>query len=319
MRFLKGMIKSLLRHRIYVSFHPTSYIPSFSFNLSFFSFILILISIVLFFSFSMFDYLKNVDYYALKIENEMLKSKLNKIIKVADESMEYLDSVKRVQIQLASIIKDNRLNSFNNLSSDLGYSRNIGGPTFSQSIRLRNAFERIDYSSLNEKEIIGNYKNIKEEAEKRLSSYEDVINYITTRFNHQRSLPSGWPVKGNITSGYGYRIHPFTLSYDFHSGVDIANEPGSDIRATADGVVRYSGWAMGYGLCVIIDHGFGYSTLYGHLSQSFVREGDVVKKNSVIGKLGSTGTSTGPHLHYEVWEYGSTKNPINYMENRKGG
>jgi murein DD-endopeptidase MepM/ murein hydrolase activator NlpD len=128
-------------------------------------------------------------------------------------------------------------------------------------------------------------------------------------------MPAGWPVYGNITSPYGYRIHPFTLSYDFHSGVDIANQPGSDVKVTADGVVRYTGWAMGYGLCVIVDHGFGYSTLYGHLSQSMVNNGEIVKSGQVIARLGSTGTSTGPHLHYEVWEYGVTRNPAKFLQN----
>lgn len=312
MRFLNKIIKSLFRHKIYISFNPTSYLPSFTFNLSFFSFIVIFISLTIFISFSMFNYLKNVDYYALKIENKILRQKIKNIMIVANESLDYLDSVKRTQIQISKIIGDNKL------KEEFGsVSVGIGGPQSSDALRLRKAFENLDYSKLNEKEVIESYKNIKSESEKRLGSYDSVINYITTRFNHSKSLPKGWPVNGNITSGYGYRIHPFTLSYDFHSGIDISNSPGTDIKSTADGVVRYTGWAMGYGLCVIIDHGFGYSTLYGHLSQSLVNQGDVVKRGQVIARLGSTGTSTGPHLHYEVWEYGVTRNPVKYMDNYK--
>jgi murein DD-endopeptidase MepM/ murein hydrolase activator NlpD len=246
----------------------------------------------------------------LIIENKILKKKIKNIIETADDSIEYLDSVKRTQNQISKIIGNNEY------KRDFT-SVNIGGPNSGQSYNLRKAFENLDYSKLNEKEIIDVYKNIKSESEKRLSSYDEVINYITTMFNHTKSVPTGWPVAGNITSGYGYRIHPFTLSYDFHSGIDISNLPGTDIKTTADGIVRYTGWAMGYGLCVIIDHGFGYTTLYGHLSQSLVNQGDVVKRGQIIAKLGSTGTSTGPHLHYEVWEYGITTDPSKFLNDYK--
>lgn len=307
MHYIKKLIKSLLRHKIYINFSPTSYIPSFTINISFLSAFLISIIFIVFISFSMFDYFKTADYYALKIENRILKNKIDKILVTARESLDYLNFAKRTSKQIAKIT-DSDINKESSLNG-------IGGPQYSESLKLRNIIENIDYSKLDEKEIINAYDNIKNESQQLLTNYNELLNYITTKLNHQKSLPSDWPVIGNITSPYGYRIHPFTLSYDFHSGVDIANKPGSDIHVTADGVVRYTGWAMGYGLCVIVDHGFGYSTLYGHLSQSLVKDGEVVKRGEVIAKLGSTGTSTGPHLHYEVWEYGSTKNPSKFLHN----
>ncbi|MEF3279714.1 MAG: M23 family metallopeptidase [Elusimicrobiota bacterium] len=304
---MKKFLKSLLRHKIYISFNPTSYIPSFTINFSFLSFIIIAIFVIIFISFSMFNHFKDIDYYALKIENSILRNKINKIMVVAEESLDYLEFVKKTESQISRIIGNK------NNSENFSYYKSVGGPSYQQSLKLREALENIDYSKLNEKEVIDVYKTIKSESEERLSGYEEIINYITTKFSRQKSIPKGWPVEGNITSGYGYRVHPFTLSYDFHSGVDIANQPGVNIKATADGVVRYTGWAMGYGLCVIIDHGFGYSTLYGHLSQSLVKDGDIVKRGQIIALLGSTGTSTGPHLHYEVWEYGVPRNPIKFM------
>ena len=100
----------------------------------------------------------------------------------------------------------------------------------------------------------------------------------------------------------------------YHTGIDIANEYGTPIYAAADGVIRHSGWANGYGMCAVIDHGFGYSTLYGHMSEVLAKEGAVVKRGQVIGHMGSTGTSTGNHLHYEVWVAGIPKNPMRFLE-----
>ena len=292
--------KALLRHRIYISFNPTSYIPSFTLNFSFFSFFIILISFVFFLGTSFLYDFSKLDYYSLKLENKILKDKLSKVTLKAYEALEWFESVKKTHNQIAKITKIDNLD-------------NLGGPTYKETEKFRNVIENIDYTKFDEKELISSYEKIKIESENILGVYDKLLNYITTKLNKSRSFPQGSPVEGRVTSGFGYRIHPFTLSYDFHTGIDIANEPGTEIRSTADGVVRYSGWAMGYGLCVIIDHGFGYSTLYGHMSQALVKQGDVVKRGSIIGKLGSTGTSTGPHLHYEVWEFGVPKNPIKYI------
>ena len=300
MRVFKKVLNSLLRHRVYISFHPTSYIPSFTISFSFFSFFIISISIVLFLSVSFFYNFSKLDYYSLKIENKILKAKIANITAKAYEALDWFDSVKKTHNQIAKI-------------TNIGSFDYVGGPTYNESKNFRKMIENIDYTKFNEKDLISSYQKIKLESEKTLGVYEQLLNYITTKLNHSRAIPTGSPVEGRITSGFGYRVHPFTLSYDFHTGVDIANEHGTEIKATADGVVRYVGWSMGYGLCVIMDHGFGYSTLYGHLSQALVREGDIVKRRSVIAKLGSTGTSTGPHLHYEVWEYGVPKNPISYI------
>lgn len=107
------------------------------------------------------------------------------------------------------------------------------------------------------------------------------------------------PVSGPLTSRFGYRVHPVTGQYLFHSGIDIGADEGTPVVAVMDGVVIFAGWNGGYGKCLIIDHG-KYRTLYGHLSSYSVRPGDEVKGGQVLGKVGSTGISTGPHLHFEV-------------------
>jgi len=109
-----------------------------------------------------------------------------------------------------------------------------------------------------------------------------------------------WPVAGMITSSYGYRIHPVSGAVDFHTGVDIAAETGTPIPAVAPGRVILAGFSGGYGLCVMIEHENGYTSLYGHASRILVAEGDTVKQNQIIAEVGDTGVSTGPHLHFEM-------------------
>ena len=126
-------------------------------------------------------------------------------------------------------------------------------------------------------------------------------------------VPLGPPVWGRITSRYGYRIDPFTGKYEFHEGVDIRAPWGTRVRATADGKVIYAGWKGGYGKVVILKHAYGFRTMYAHLSRIKVKPGQWVKSGDIVGYVGSTGRSTGPHVHYEVWRYSKRENPIKYM------
>jgi murein DD-endopeptidase MepM/ murein hydrolase activator NlpD len=120
------------------------------------------------------------------------------------------------------------------------------------------------------------------------------------------------PVPGGITSGFGYRMHPILGVRKMHTGVDISSATGTPIRAADAGTVIWSGSRGGYGLCVIVDHGGGMSTVYGHCSGLACRAGQTVDKGQVIGYVGSTGLSTGPHLHFEVRRNGSPVNPLGY-------
>ena len=116
------------------------------------------------------------------------------------------------------------------------------------------------------------------------------------------------------SSGFGPRVDPFTRRYAFHSGVDFAGPWGSVVHSTAPGVVVFAGNRGGYGNMVEVDHGFGIHTRYGHLSTIGVRMGMRVEKGANLGRVGSTGRSTGPHVHYEVWYDDVAKNPINFIE-----
>ena len=132
-----------------------------------------------------------------------------------------------------------------------------------------------------------------------------------------RHIPLAVPVSGagvERTSGFGARVDPFTRRYAFHSGIDFAGPWGAQVRATAPGIVTFVGNRGGYGNMIEIDHGMGIHTRYGHLSTITVRTGMKIEKDAAIGRLGSTGRSTGPHVHYEVWYEDQVRNPINFIE-----
>ncbi len=127
------------------------------------------------------------------------------------------------------------------------------------------------------------------------------------------STPSLWPVQGSFSDGYGWRPDPFTGEREFHKGVDIVAPLGTQVRAAADGLVTGSGRLAGYGKMVNLAHGYGLSTRYGHLSEILVRPGQRVHRGDVIGRVGSTGRSSGPHLHYEVLRGGSQVDPRRFL------
>lgn len=144
----------------------------------------------------------------------------------------------------------------------------------------------------------------------RLAEAQQVL---AERNSFLRAKPSIYPVRGHITSTFGYRRSPFGWSREFHDGLDIAVPYGTPVLATADGVVVTAGWDGGFGRAVEISHGYGYRTLYGHNSRLAVRVGQSVKKGQVIAYSGSSGRSTGPHVHYSVFVNGRVVNPRDYL------
>ncbi len=115
-----------------------------------------------------------------------------------------------------------------------------------------------------------------------------------------------------MASGYGYRSDPVYRTLKFHEGLDYSADIGTPVYATGDGTVELAGWNKGYGNSIDISHGYNYLTRYAHLSEILVRQGQKVRRGDMIGKVGNTGKSTGPHLHYEVRLHGQPQNPVNY-------
>jgi len=136
---------------------------------------------------------------------------------------------------------------------------------------------------------------------------------LPEKISNDNSIPSIYPTFGRISDGWGMRIHPFTGNWEFHKGIDIANEVGTPVYATAAGRVVQVTYKTGYGKLICIEHDSGYETRYAHLYSFQVRIGDVVTKGQIIGLMGNTGFSTGPHLHYEVIYQGNKINPVAYL------
>jgi murein DD-endopeptidase MepM/ murein hydrolase activator NlpD len=160
----------------------------------------------------------------------------------------------------------------------------------------------------------GLLRNVLESLESRLLA---VRNSVEKRNALAAATPSIWPSRGWLTSTMGDRQDPITGESDFHPGLDIAGDRGQPVYATAEGVVSQSAWETGYGNVVTIDHGFGLQTRYGHLLKSEVKAGAKVKRGDLIGRVGSTGRSTGYHLHYEVRANGKLVNPLQLLTQQR--
>lgn len=161
----------------------------------------------------------------------------------------------------------------------------------------------------------GYQSNLLVKAEKILKEPTNALVQIGVRTTVSRGGKINFGVVSGtrISSHYGYRTHPITGRRHFHTGLDIAAPHGNSVYAYTDGKVVEAGWNGGYGLCVLIDHGNGLKTRYAHLSKIYVRVGQRVRTEERIGAVGTTGNSTGPHLHFEVIKNGRTQNPLNYI------
>lgn len=146
-------------------------------------------------------------------------------------------------------------------------------------------------------------------------SFQELVEYLEDQKSLLASTPSIWPVKGWLTSGFGYRTSPFTGRREMHKGLDVATRTGTPIIAPADGIVVFTGREGGFGNMLAIDHGYGIVSKYGHCSTIDVKLGQKVKRGDIVARVGNTGRSTGPHLHYEVAVNGVSVNPTRYILN----
>ncbi len=252
------------------------------------------------------DYLqkKSRAAQADRLEEELAQYQLE-FRKVASELAEMEDRMVRLQIMDARIRKLAHLDSGNKI---LG----LGGPEeFSLRKRMRGLRENTQRLIM---EVKRDLLRVRRAAWEQEESFHVLEEFLKSREALLVHTPLGYPVRGWITSPYGYRRDPFTGRREFHEGVDIAAPIGAPIRAPADGVVVFVGRKPGYGKMVILDHGYGYSTAYGHCSKILVRIGQRVKRGQIIAKVGNTGRSTAPHLHYEVRVGKVAVNPYYYLK-----
>ncbi|MCB0695912.1 MAG: M23 family metallopeptidase [Chitinophagaceae bacterium] len=195
------------------------------------------------------------------------------------------------------------------------------------SVRLGKDYSNTDplmYAYANPNELISSMQDAIGHMRKRLelqaNSYDTLQKLVETKERMLASIPAIQPVSNRtldrVASGFGYRIDPIYKTPKMHTGIDFTAATGTPIYATGDGVVKESGYDNGgYGNNVVISHGYGYSSLYGHMKKVKVRTGDRVRRGEVIGWVGSTGKSTGPHVHYEIIKNGEKIDPIHFFFN----
>jgi len=241
---------------------------------------------------------KAADYDKLRTENTDLKVQKTNLEVATRKLGEKLSNLESISQKIQAIIEND----------NLAKGGKLNGPGLGGS--------RVDYStaellrSANLKDGLDLLKDKTAEMESQLSSLEQVA---VQRASRLRFTPNSWPVKGAITSHYGNRADPFNGEAEMHLGLDISALYNAQIHSPADGVVLYSERKAAYGNLVIIDHGNGLTTRYGHLSRSLVRPGQKVKRGDLVGLVGTTGRTTAPHLHYEVRQNDHPMNPRKFL------
>ncbi len=247
-------------------------------------------------SFLTYDYLRNdldrSELNRLKAENRSQQKELHRLAAV-------LHDMRQEMVVLAQ--NDAKVRVLAKLSKPKSDGlTGMGGPVEGRAAE--------SFSSL-QREI----DELRQAIDLRRESQEEIQGFLNDQKSLLAARPKGWPVRGWITSNFGMRRSPFTGQRVMHEGIDIAASTGTPIHASADGIVIRAETAPGYGKLVVIDHGYGYKTYYAHASRIFVKVGQRVRRGERIAAVGSTGISTGPHLHYEVRLNGVPVNPRKYF------
>ncbi|MDD2272408.1 MAG: M23 family metallopeptidase [Desulfuromonadaceae bacterium] len=163
-----------------------------------------------------------------------------------------------------------------------------------------------------------NIEELKIQVAKSMASVTEIREYMAKARNVYRATPQGIPVDGRLSSGFGMRLHPKYGRELFHAGIDLSAQSGTPVHATADGIVSFSGWSRGNGNIVVIEHGQGFSTVYAHNTKNLMKVGQTVRRGQEIATTGSTGVTTGPHVHYEIWKNGKCINPTSFTKAASG-
>jgi murein DD-endopeptidase MepM/ murein hydrolase activator NlpD len=245
------------------------------------------------------------------VDEQLTLAAHQKMKREMKEVSEELEASRAVIARMEQLDKDLRkvLNLKNQRRA--GAYRGKGGPRVSEEANFAKVLQ--DRREAVSADLVQELKDVKQEALTQEASFKEIQVFLDQQHSVLAATPSIWPVNGWITSGFGSRASPLTGEAGRHMGVDIANETNTPIRAAADGLVTYAGWEGSYGRVIAIEHGYGYSTRYGHCARLKVKVGDEVKRGQVIAYIGSTGRSTGSHCHYEVRRHGVPVDPTKYL------
>lgn len=239
--------------------------------------------------------------YEARSENDGLLLKIKFLSKFIDKESEKLQTLicfednVRLQYGMNQISKDVRL-------------AGVGGKPLSEDMLMATLLDPMLVKAEAVKESL---TVLLRKAELQDSTLSQMTRHVERIHQRWAQRPSIWPTAGRLTSPYGYRVHPILGISIFHEGLDIANKTMTPVYATADGVVKTAGSEGYFGRMILLDHkGSGYETLYGHLQKMIVTEGQKVSRGELIGYMGNSGRSTGPHLHYQVMNEGHLVNPL---------
>jgi murein DD-endopeptidase MepM/ murein hydrolase activator NlpD len=267
--------------------------------------------LVIFFGFIIFQYLTmTLDKQKMKrleFESRDKRQKITELsstIEVLNQRLKNMETFKE-RIMVAT-----------GLTSPLALKEvGSGGPEISNPLAgdFALAQKTLPANNSPQQSLLSKTKEIKESAKKIEDQLQSVERYVSEQKLRLAATPAIWPTRGYISGAFGNRIHPFTGRLEFHNALDIATQLGNKVIAPADGIVLVAETREYYGKMIMIDHGFGYVTYYGHLSGFNVREGQRVKRYDVIGYVGTTGRSNGPHLHYEVRYFDKPMNPNDFI------
>ncbi|WP_425446537.1 M23 family metallopeptidase [Dethiothermospora halolimnae] len=271
--------------------------------------IIIILLIVTFFSIGLFtinlynshsrlknNYLKKAeDFNRLKSTNISQKNKINSLtnkVSQIESKIKHITSLENTVKNMVGI-------KVNSSSKSVSPSR---GGFFGSSEYSTSDLTRLD--------------DLTKLINERESSLKKLVNDVEKKLTYLDAKPNLLPVKGRITSDFGYRKNPFGRGQDFHKGLDIGNNFNTKIKAAGSGVVTYSNYNGSYGNVIIINHGYGYQSIYAHNNELLVKQGATVEKGETIAKMGNTGRSTGPHLHFEIKYNGKSIDPKSVINNK---
>ncbi len=252
-------------------------------------------------------FVRGYDYNVIKADNNLMRIKLKLIADELERGRKYIELTHQTDIQMRQMLGMPG-GKFINLP------KNWEEAKVQQDDRAKQLFST-DLKDMDPEEFEQYIDELEDSSKTRLASFQEIAWYFANKKEGLNSTPSIRPSNARISSGFGYRLDPMgRRTSKKHNGVDFAGKPDSPIFVTADGVVRHAGWVPSFGQAILVDHGFGYSTLYAHTAGAQVKAGDVVKRGDKIATMGSSGRSTGTHLHYEVWKDGQPVNPRNYFK-----
>ena len=241
----------------------------------------------------------------LREENLTLRSQLKSVRERIEHIGSTLDRVERFDQKLRAItlLSDPQRNlAMGPVEQEPG----VGAPSAETQFTELTTLE-------SPKALAGRLDRLSAEATRQEQSLHELQAYFQDQKSQLASTPSLWPTRGWVTSDFGSRLDPYTADRVMHAGMDIAAPHGKEVFAPSDGTVVFAGLEGGYGNVIVIDHGYGIKTRYGHLAKILVKAGDRVKRGGLIAAVGNTGRSTGPHLHYEVRVNGIPQNPRKFI------